>query len=62
LLVDKTSNHLKTDNEKIFIENIQTIEEVDKDVAFIKSAFENLNNAEIKEMIGKFVPTYTAKN
>lgn len=62
LLVDKNSNHLKTDNEKIFIENIQTIEEVEKDVAFIRESFEQLGNAEVKDLVAKFVPTYTVKN
>jgi FlaA1/EpsC-like NDP-sugar epimerase len=61
LLVDKNVNHIKTENKKIFIENIQTIEEVDKDVEFIRNSFENLDNAEVKELVGKFVPTYTIK-
>jgi FlaA1/EpsC-like NDP-sugar epimerase len=61
LLVDKNNNHIKTENKKIFIENIQTIEEVDKEVDFIKQSFENLNNAEVKEMVSKFVPTYSIK-
>jgi FlaA1/EpsC-like NDP-sugar epimerase len=61
LLVDKNSNHLKTDNEKIFIENIQTIEEIEKDVTFIRECFEQLGNTEVKDLVAKFVPTYTVK-
>lgn len=62
LLVDKTSNHIKTENKKIFIENLLAVEEIDKDIDYIKQAFESLNNAEIKEMVGKFVSTYSSKN
>jgi FlaA1/EpsC-like NDP-sugar epimerase len=62
LLVDKKNGHIKTANKKIFIESIQTIEEVDKEVNFIKDSFEGMNNAEIKELISKFIPTYSVKN
>lgn len=62
LLVDKNNGHIKTANKKIFIESIQTIEEVDKEVNFIKETFEGMNNSEIKELISKFIPTYSVKN
>lgn len=61
LLVDKVENHLKTANEKIFIENIHTIEEVETDIDFIRQCFETLGNDEIKELVAKFVSTYTIK-
>jgi len=61
LLVDKNNNHIQTENKKIFIENIQTIEEVEKDITYIKESFENMENIEIKELLTKLVPTYTMK-
>lgn len=61
LLVDKNSGQIKTENKKIFIENIQTIEEVDKDVSSIRETLEGLNNDEVKELLTKLVPTYTCK-
>lgn len=61
LLVDKNNGQIKTENKKIFIENIQSIEEVDKDVSSIRETLEGLNNDEVKELLTKLVPTYTYK-
>lgn len=62
MLVDKTENHIKTNNKKIYIENLMNIEEIEKDIEYIKQTFESLNNCEIKEMVGKIVSTYSVKN
>jgi FlaA1/EpsC-like NDP-sugar epimerase len=59
LLVDKNNHHIKTSNEKIFIEAIQDHREIDEDISYIIKSFESLGNVEIKEMVQKFVPTYT---
>jgi FlaA1/EpsC-like NDP-sugar epimerase len=59
LLVDKNNQHIETTNKKIFIEAIQDHREIDEDITFITKSFESFGNNEIKEMIQKFVPTYT---
>jgi len=61
LLVDKDDNHIKTPNKKIFIEAVQDAKAVDDDIQSIRSSFESFNNQEIKELVHKFVPTYTIK-
>jgi len=62
LLVDKSKDHISTANRKIFIERAQDPEDIDADIEFIRSAFEGLDNLEIKEMVHRFVPTYTIKD
>ncbi len=61
LLVDKTADHIKTANKKIFVDNIQDYDEVFNEVVEIKKSFESLNNFEIKEMISQYISTYTIK-
>ncbi|HAQ57032.1 MAG TPA: nucleoside-diphosphate sugar epimerase [Acholeplasmatales bacterium] len=61
LLVDKTMDHISTAHKKIFIERTQDPKDIDAEVEFIRSAFEGLDNLEIKELVHKFVPTYTIK-
>lgn len=61
LLVDKDNGHIKTDNEKIFIEKITQAENVECEVQEILDDFEKLSNIEVKELVQKFVTSYTIK-
>jgi len=61
LLVDKDVEHIKTANKKIFIEGVQDVRDVEAEIASIKTILEGLNNAEVKELVRKYVPTYTIK-
>lgn len=58
LLVNKEQN-IKTENEKIFIENIEAGEGNGWDIKDIADVFEKLNNDEIKDLIKKYVASYT---
>jgi FlaA1/EpsC-like NDP-sugar epimerase len=59
LLVDKDNGHIKTDNEKIFIEKLDAEIDVKCDVEDIAKSFEALSNLEIKELVQKYVTSYT---
>jgi FlaA1/EpsC-like NDP-sugar epimerase len=61
LLVDKTSGHIKTDNEKIYIEKLDCPNDINKEIADILEIFEGLENVEIKKMIKRYVDTYNLK-
>ncbi|MBI9008846.1 MAG: polysaccharide biosynthesis protein [Tenericutes bacterium] len=61
LLVDKNNGHIKTDNEKIFIEKITQAENVECDVKEIVDGFEDLTNQQVKELVQKYVTSYTIK-
>jgi FlaA1/EpsC-like NDP-sugar epimerase len=61
LLVDKSNGHIKTDNEKIFIEEITQVENVECEVQEIVDGFEKLSNYEVKELVQKYVSSYTIK-
>lgn len=61
LLVDKSNGHIKTNNEKIFIEKIPCHMDINKEVSDIIQIFESLENIEIKQMIRKYVDTYQLK-
>ncbi len=58
LLVDKEKN-IKTANEKIFIESIEEGQENGWDIEEIIANYENLDNQQIKEMIKKYIASYT---
>ncbi|MFH0992931.1 MAG: nucleoside-diphosphate sugar epimerase/dehydratase [bacterium] len=62
LLVDKDKEHTATAHKKIFIEKAQDAKDIEEEITFIRSAFESLENLEVKELVRKFVPTYTIKN
>jgi FlaA1/EpsC-like NDP-sugar epimerase len=62
LLVDETNGNIKTDNEKIFIEKIQDVSDLECDIQDIINTFEKFGNPEIKEMVQKYVTSYTIKN
>lgn len=57
LLVDKDL-HIKTANEKIFIERQEEILDVQSFIAMIKEQFEIISNQEVKEMVQKLVVEY----
>jgi len=61
LLVDKDNGHIKTDNEKIFIEKLTPAENIEYDVQEIVNGFEKLSNLEVKELVQKYVTSYTIK-
>jgi len=61
LLVDKEKDNIRTANKKIYIERSQDPKDIDEEIAFIRQAFEGLDNVEVKELVHKFVPTYTIK-
>ena len=61
LLVDKNNGHIKTDNEKIFIEKLPCQMDINKEICDILNLFEQLNNQEIKSMVKKYVDTYQYK-
>ena len=56
LLVNE--HHVKTANEKIFIEKLPCQVNVDKEIEEIKRVFETINNDEIKQLVKKYVDTY----
>jgi FlaA1/EpsC-like NDP-sugar epimerase len=61
LLVDKEHN-LKTDNKLIYIEKLNGKKDVENEAGELIGGFEGLDNLEIKELVQKFVPTYTIDN
>jgi FlaA1/EpsC-like NDP-sugar epimerase len=61
LLVDK-EHHLKTDNKLIYIEKLNGKKDVENEAGELIGGFEGLDNFEIKELVQKFVPTYTIDN
>ncbi|MFA7561267.1 MAG: nucleoside-diphosphate sugar epimerase/dehydratase [Candidatus Izemoplasmatales bacterium] len=61
LLVDK-EHHLKTDNKLIYIEKLNGKKDVENEAGELIGGFEGLDNLEIKELVQKFVPTYTIDN
>ncbi len=61
LLVDKDGDHIQTANKKIFIEGVQDVRDVEEEIASIQSILDELNNTEVKELVKKYVPTYTIK-
>ncbi|MCK4552036.1 MAG: polysaccharide biosynthesis protein, partial [Tenericutes bacterium] len=61
LLVDKDNGNIKTDNEKIFIEEINESKDLECEVEKILENFEELDNLDVKELIKKHVPSYTIK-
>jgi FlaA1/EpsC-like NDP-sugar epimerase len=61
LLVDKNNGHIKTANEKIFIEKLSCPNDINKEIADILEIFEGLENVEIKKMIKRYVDTYNLK-
>ncbi len=58
LLVNKEQN-IKTENEKIFIENIEDGEGNGWNIDDIINKFETLNNDEIKDLVKQYVASYT---
>lgn len=62
LLVDKKNGHIKTDNEKIFIEKLICPQDINQEVADILEVFEGLENADVKKMIKRYVETYNLKS
>ncbi len=62
LLVDKNNGHIKTDNEKIYIEKIPCQLDINKEVSEILNIFEALENIEVKQMVRKYVDTYQLKS
>lgn len=62
LLVDKNNGNIKTANEKIFIEKISELDDIKFDLDDIAKEFENLSNLEVKELVKKYVTSYTIKN
>ena len=61
LLVDKDNGNIRTDNEKIFIEKLTQGENVECEVQEIVEGFEELSNLEVKELVQKYVTSYTIR-
>ncbi len=61
LLVNEEEN-IKTENEKIFIENIQNGECKEWNIEDISETFESLNNDEVKNLVKKYIKSYNIKN
>ncbi|OQX93214.1 MAG: hypothetical protein B6I17_03730 [Tenericutes bacterium 4572_104] len=61
LLVDKNNGNIKTDNEKIYIE--EELEEVaiDHEILDIANKFEELSNLEVKQLVQEYITSYTIK-
>ncbi|MDZ4195788.1 MAG: nucleoside-diphosphate sugar epimerase/dehydratase [Candidatus Izemoplasmatales bacterium] len=61
LLVDKNLQQNKTANKKIFLEDIQDLPEIEKEIIQIRQVLETLSNIEVKAMVQRVVPTYSFK-
>ena len=61
LLVDKNLQQNKTSNKKIFLEDIQDLPEIEKEIIQIRQVLETLSNNEVKAMVQRVVPTYSLK-
>jgi len=57
LLLDPT-RQIRTDNEKIYIENKEDIYPIEKEMEEISKAFDLENNDDIKDMLGSIIDTY----
>lgn len=62
LLVDKNNGNIKTDNEKIYIENLSEQPMIAYEISEIIEKFEKMSNLEIKEMVQGYIHSYTIKN
>ncbi len=61
LLVNQENENIKTENDKIFIEKIDEIVNVDLELAKFLEDFEDLDNVQVKELVQKYVTSYTIK-
>ncbi|MDY0024226.1 MAG: nucleoside-diphosphate sugar epimerase/dehydratase [Candidatus Izemoplasmatales bacterium] len=58
LLVDG-ENNIKTSNKLIFIEKLDGTKNIEEETKELLNQYEELNNLEVKELLRKFVDTYT---
>jgi FlaA1/EpsC-like NDP-sugar epimerase len=58
LLVDG-ENNIKTNNKLIFIEKLDGTKNIENETKELLNQYEELNNLEVKELLRKFVDTYT---
>ncbi len=58
LLVDK-ENHIQTKNKKIFIEKLENGKDIKEQTEELLSTFEDFDNLGVKNLVKKFVLTYT---
>ena len=57
LLLDK-SKHIKTKNDKIFVEKCEKVFPIEQEISKISSAFELDNNDDIKNLLAEMIESY----